>query len=137
MTLLRGRGAVVVAALAAAACASASASVPVGIRTIELNVRHSRFSTSELHVERGERVTFVVRNEDPIDHELIVGPMDVQLRHENGTEAHHPPTPGEVTVPLFDTATTTYDFDRAGTYWFGCHLPGHWAYGMQGRIVVG
>lgn len=136
MKILRGRAAVVVASLAAATCASASASVPFGIRTIELTVRHSTFSADELHVARGERVTFVVHNEDPIDHELIVGPMDVQQRHDNGTEAHHPPKPGEVSVPLLETATTAYDFDRPGTYWFGCHLPGHWDYGMFGRITV-
>lgn len=136
MKIFRGRGAVVVALLAAATCASASASVPVGARRVELTVRHSRFSADELHVKRGERVTFVVRNEDPIDHELIVGPMDVQQRHEDGTEAHHAPKPGEVSVPLFETAITTYDFDRVGTYWFGCHLPGHWDYGMFGRVTV-
>jgi uncharacterized cupredoxin-like copper-binding protein len=92
---------------------------------------------SELHVQRGEKVRFVVENTDPIDHELIVGPMPVQLRHESGHEAWHPPVPGEVSVPLFGSASTSYTFDRPGTVFFGCHLPGHWAYGMRGRILVG
>jgi uncharacterized cupredoxin-like copper-binding protein len=116
MKALRARGAIAIALFVAVACASASAAVPARTRTIELGIRHSRFSADEVHVKRGERVVFVVVNDDPIDHELIVGPMDVQLRHENGTEAHHPPKPGEVSVPLLATATTTYDFDGPGTY---------------------
>lgn len=130
------RAAIAALVLAAAVGASASASVPLGERVVEITVRHSRFSVSELEVERGQTVRFVVRNEDPIDHELIVGPMAVQLRHESGRERWHPPVPGEVSVPLFSTADTTYTFDEPGTVWFGCHLPGHWAYGMQGRIEV-
>ena|SRR5688500_8818917 len=117
------------------AAVSAHSAVPAE-RTVELTVHHSRFSLDELQVERGQRVRFIVRNADPIDHELIVGDISTQSRHEKGTEPAHATRPGEVSVPLFETAETTYTFRRAGTYWFGCHLPGHWAYGMKGRIVV-
>ena len=120
--------------LGLATCASASAADRVEDRTIVLQIEHSKFSTSTIDVRRGEKIRFVVRNNDPIDHELIVGPMDVQLRHESGTEKVHPPRPGEVTIPLFATAETTYTV--TGPAWFGCHLPGHWTYGMQGRIKV-
>jgi uncharacterized cupredoxin-like copper-binding protein len=115
---------------------SVPATAAPGTRTVVLTVHHSRFSVSDLRVRPGEAVVFVVRNEDPIAHELIVGPMSVQLRHESGRERWHPPVPGEVSVRLFDTASTTYTFGEPGTVLFGCHLPGHWAYGMQGRIVV-
>ncbi len=123
--------------LMAAAGASATASVPIGVRTVVITIRHSQFSVSKLDVKPGERVRFVVHNTDPIDHELIVGALPVQLRHESGREAHHRAKPGEVSVPLFETATTPYTFGEAGTVLFGCHLPGHWDYGMQGRITVG
>jgi uncharacterized cupredoxin-like copper-binding protein len=106
------------------------------VRTVVLTIHHSRFSANTLMARPGEKVRLVVRNEDPIDHELIVGPMDVQLRHESGRERWHPPVPGEVSVRLFDTAKTTYTFDTTEPVWFGCHLPGHWDYGMQGRFVV-
>ena len=46
---------------------------------------------SELVVEAGTEVRFVVRNGDPIGHELIVGPPDVHERHRHGTEAEHEP----------------------------------------------
>lgn len=113
-----------------------SGTIPLRTRTVEITIRHSRFSLAHLDVRRGERVRFVVRNTDPIDHELIVGPMDVQLRHESGREAHHGARDGEVSVPLFRTASTSYTFDHGGELWFACHLPGHWSYGMQGTIAV-
>ena len=105
-------------------------------RTIAIDIHHSRFSPTRIEVERGETVRFVVKNRDPIAHELIVGPMSVQLRHESGREAFHPQVPGEVSVPIFSVAETTYTFDDDVPVWFGCHLPSHWDYGMQGRVVV-
>ncbi len=137
MKLVRSRGALLVAlVVGSAVAASATASMRPPDRTVVLTVRHSRFSPAVVHVPRGQTVRFVVRNTDPIDHELIVGSMDVQDRHESGREASHPPVPGEVSVPLLATARTSYTFDDRGTVWFGCHLPGHWAYGMRGRVVV-
>ncbi len=106
-------------------------------RTVILDVRHSRFSPDEIRVRPGTTVRFVVRNTDPIAHELIVGDEGVQDRHERGTEAHHGDVPGEVSVAAGGTATTTYTFSRAGRVLLGCHLPGHWDYGMRGVVEVG
>jgi uncharacterized cupredoxin-like copper-binding protein len=111
-----------------------------GVRTVVLDVHHSAFSESTITVRRGEAVRFVIRNHDPIPHELIVGDQTVQDVHEAGTEAHHAPRPGEVSVAPGATAETTYTFTAttaASTpLLFGCHLPGHWAYGMKGTIRV-
>jgi plastocyanin len=52
------------------------------------------------------------------------------------SEPHHGARDGEVSVALLDEAVTSYTFARRGTYYVGCHLPGHWAYGMKGRVVV-
>ncbi len=106
-------------------------------RTVTIDVHHSRFSVEELRVRTGETVRFVLRNTDPIPHELIVGDQYVQDVHEAGTEAHHGDRPGEVSVAPGATAVTTYRFDKPGRLLFGCHLPGHWAYGMRGTIQVG
>jgi uncharacterized cupredoxin-like copper-binding protein len=108
-----------------------------GPETVELVIHHSRFSAEHLQVPLGRAVRFVVRNEDPIDHELIVGDQAVQDRHERGNEAHHGEVPGEVSVPAGTTAATTYVFARPGPVLFGCHIPGHYAYGMRGDVVVG
>lgn len=107
-----------------------------GTRTVEVDVRYSRFSPEVLTVPAGTTVRFVVRNGDPIDHELIVGPPEVHDRHENGTHAVHGEVPGEVSVPAGATAETSYRFDDPGTFVFACHLPGHLAYGMDGEVRV-
>jgi uncharacterized cupredoxin-like copper-binding protein len=107
-----------------------------GRATATIDIEHSRFSTDRIVVAAGTLVTFVVDNSDPIAHELIVGPPEVHRRHATGTEAAHPPVPGEVTVPALEEATTAYTFAEPGTFTFACHLPGHVAYGMVGEVVV-
>lgn len=107
-----------------------------GAVTVPLGIDHSVFDTPTLRVREGTEVRFVVTNDDPILHELIVGPAEVHRRHENGTEAEHPPRPGEVTIRPLSTAETTYEFDEPGVLEFACHLPGHRAYGMVGTVEV-
>src|SRR5689334_24521925 len=69
-----------------------------GLVTVVLGIEHSHFSTDLVRVRVGSTVRFVVENHDPINHELVVGPPSVHARHERGTEASHPPVPGEVSV---------------------------------------
>lgn len=135
-TVERVRRFVAVAAALLAVTGGVKAAATTPVRTVELTIHHSRFSASEIAAKPGEKLRFVVRNDDPIAHELIVGPMDVQLRHESGKERFHAPVPGEVSVPLYGAASTTYEVPEGTTILFGCHLPDHWAYGMQGRISV-
>ncbi|HEX2038757.1 MAG TPA: cupredoxin domain-containing protein [Acidimicrobiales bacterium] len=118
-------------ALALLGCGSADAT-----QTVVLTARHSRFDPAVVPVRAGTTVRIVVRNLDPIDHELIVGDDEVQRRHETGTEPHHGDRPGEVSVPAGTTAATTFRMPASGDVPFGCHLPGHWAYGMQGVLTT-
>jgi uncharacterized cupredoxin-like copper-binding protein len=140
MTRRRAAG-VVAVALAAAMTAGATAMVAgagaAGPREVVIDVRYSRFSAQRIEVETGETVRFVVVNHDPIAHEFIVGDVRLQLVHERGTEARHPPRPGEISIPAGTTRLTTITFDAdpdVGFTLFGCHLPGHYAYGMSGAI---
>jgi len=121
-------------ALAAAACSQAAAAPSE--RTVRVSIHYSAFSLGHLDVAPGETVRFVVTNTDPIDHEFIVGDEAVQVAHELGTEAYHRPRPGEITIPAGETVETTYTFGERDLL-FGCHLPGHYRYGMQGSITVG
>lgn len=107
-----------------------------GRDSVALGIEHSRFSENRIVVEQGTNLTFIVENTDPIGHELIVGPPEVHTRHAEGTEAAHPPVPGEVTAPPLQTVETTYTFDDVGVFTYACHLPGHVAYGMVGEVVV-
>ncbi len=107
-----------------------------GTVTVELELHHSRFRPAKLRVIEGTTVRFVVRNTDPIDHELIVGDAEVHRRHERGTEPFHEPKPGEVSVPAGTTGETTYHFHEPGTVVVACHLPRHLSYGMRGEVEV-
>lgn len=132
----RWRVAAAAVSLAAVATACGSASASTGTRTVTLVAHHSHWSVSHIDVRTGTALRIVVRNEDPIDHELIVGDAAVQDRHERGTEAKHAPRPGEISVPAGTTVETTVTFPASGTVFYGCHLPGHWDYGMHGTITV-
>jgi uncharacterized cupredoxin-like copper-binding protein len=90
---------------------------PPATRTVVLTAHHSGFSPAKV--------------------ELVVGGAATQRRHEHGRDAHHHgDVPGEVSVPAGATASTTYRFDRPGRVLLGCHLPGHWDYGMRGSVTV-
>lgn len=101
-----------------------------------MKIRFSRFQPSHFEFEPGTKVTFVISNRDPIDHEFIIGNQAVQARHEKGTEPHHGARPGEVSIPAGETRTTEYVFTEAGRLLIGCHLPTHYDYGMRGDILV-
>jgi uncharacterized cupredoxin-like copper-binding protein len=107
-----------------------------GDATVTINIRRSHFSVKTIRVRQDTLVTFVVRNHDPIAHELIVGPPDVQYRHEHGTDPLHGPKPGEVSIPPDSVGRTIYHFHEVGSVEFACHLPGHYAYGMHGNVIV-
>jgi uncharacterized cupredoxin-like copper-binding protein len=109
---------------------------PPGTRTVHIRIHFSRFDPSHIEIQPGQTIRFVVENTDPIDHEFIVGDEQVQQAHEAGTEAHHPPRPGEISIAPGETVVTTVTFPSAGSLLFGCHLPGHYAYGMRGVITV-
>jgi uncharacterized cupredoxin-like copper-binding protein len=103
---------------------------------VTIVIHHSQFVPGRLTVPAGVPVTFTLRNDDPIEHEWIVGTEDVHARHRTGTEPYHDEIPTEVTIPAFSSRTTVLTFEEPGDYSFICHLPGHEAYGMRGTLRV-
>jgi uncharacterized cupredoxin-like copper-binding protein len=123
--------------LGLAGIAAAWAHAPgLGPVTETIGIRYSHYDQAQVSVPAGVAVTFVLRNDDPIDHEFIVGDAAVHERHRTGTEPHHGSRPTEVTIPAGTTRSTTITFTTPGSYLFICHLPGHEAYGMVGTLVV-
>jgi len=84
----------------------------------------------------GVPVTITIRNDDPIDHEWIVGDAAVQQRHRVGTEVVHDAIPTERMIPAGETRVTTITFAATGSLQYICHLPGHEAYGMVGLVTI-
>jgi uncharacterized cupredoxin-like copper-binding protein len=112
-------------------------SAPVsGREAVTIRFHYSHFEPSAVTVPAGVQVTVTLRNDDPIDHEWIVGPPDVHEVHRHGMEAVHAGRSTEVTVPALSTRTTTITFDELGEYAYICHLPGHEEYGMKGVLVA-
>ncbi len=103
---------------------------------VTIDIGYSAFTPRHLTVAAGVPVTFVLVNDDPIDHEWIVGDDAVHEAHRTGTEMVHAARPTEVTVPALATVETTVTFPDPGIYAYICHLPGHEAYGMVGLLTV-
>ena len=136
MEMLRARRVAAAAALVLllAGCAASRADPLDGLRTVHVTIRWTRFHPSLFSFPDGTTVRFVIHNTDPIDHEFIVGSAVVQFYMEHTAErVHH--APGQISVPAGTTRETTYTFGSAPLL-FGCHLPGHYAYGMRGRVLV-
>jgi uncharacterized cupredoxin-like copper-binding protein len=108
----------------------------LGPVTETIGIRYSHYDRALVTVPAGVAVTIVLHNDDPIDHEWIVGDAAVHERHRTGTEPVHGSRPTEVTIPAGTSRATTIRFSTPGTYLFICHLPGHEAYGMVGTLVV-
>ena len=119
-------------ALAGSACATADAASP---RRVEIRIHHSKFLPAAVTVPAGVPVLFVLRNDDPIDHEWLIGDAAFHARHRGGGESAHADRPDEVTLPALATRSTTLVL-TPGTHVFICHFPGHERYGMVGTVTA-
>jgi len=123
------------AALLLAVTAVAGCAAPA--RTITITIHYSAFDPARLTVPAGVPITFVLVNDDPIDHEWLIGDESFHEAHRTGTHAGHDSVPTEVTVPALETVETTITFEEPGTLTYICHLPGHESYGMAGTLTIG
>jgi uncharacterized cupredoxin-like copper-binding protein len=128
--------AAVAAVLASGGCGQDAQDAPATAR--EIAIHYSHFQPEEITVPAGVPITITLRNDDPIEHEWIIGTPEVHERHRTGTEPFHDTRPTEVTIPALSTRVTTITFDQPAELLYICHLPGHEAYGMAGtlRVVV-
>jgi uncharacterized cupredoxin-like copper-binding protein len=120
------------------ACASAFAgcsSEPTR-KTIEVRMHYSKFAPGTITVKAGTTIDFVVVNDDPIAHEFIIGTEAEQQAHEKADPGDPHTGPGEASIPANETVRLSYTFARAGTMLYACHVPGHYRYGMRGKVQV-
>lgn len=130
---MRRAGSLVAAVALAAAVAACAPAAP---ETVTITVHYSAFDLAELSVPAGVPITFILVNEDPIDHEWLIGDEGFHEAHRTGTHASHGDVPTEVTIPALTTVETTITFDEPGTMDYICHLPGHESYGMVGTLII-
>jgi uncharacterized cupredoxin-like copper-binding protein len=132
---MRGRSLPAVATLLAVAWLAAGCGARGPVR-VEITIHYSQFEPVNVTVPHGVPVTFMLVNEDPIDHEWLIGDAAFHERHRTGTDAQHGTRPNEVSIPALSTEQTTLTFEEPGTVRYICHLPGHEAYGMVGTVTV-
>jgi uncharacterized cupredoxin-like copper-binding protein len=130
---MRLAGSLVAAVVLAAAVTACAPDTP---RTVTITIHYSAFEPARISVPAGVPITFVLVNEDPIDHEWLIGDAGFHEGHRTGTHAAHGEVPTEVTVPALATVETTITFDEPGRLDYICHLPGHESYGMVGTLTV-
>jgi plastocyanin len=135
--LVLGAGLVALAlVVAATAVALAGRAGPAPQTAITIEIKYSHFNPSAITVPVGVPVTITLVNDDPIDHEWIIGDDAIQQKHRTGTELLHPVRPTEQVIPALSTRVTTITFDHPATWQYICHLPGHEAYGMVGVASI-
>lgn len=132
-----------VAALVLPACGGQEAGTADNPRTVEVETLDEfRFEPSEVTVEAGETIRFVVSNPGAVVHEFVLGPEHVQMAHEDAGEmGEHMEMDVEGQLAALDlepgeTKEVTVNFDELREILFGCHEPGHYQAGMVGTVTV-
>ena len=95
-----------------------------------------RFEPSEITVNAGDSIRFVVTNVGVVPHEAVIGTPEEQRDHAEEMAAGevHYHSNGVLVEP-----GETGEFETwfpAGQYLIACHLPGHYEAGMVGLLNV-
>lgn len=135
-TLFAGTLVAALAVVAGAAALASAADRSPAPQEILIEIRFSHFIPAHVTVPVGVPVRIRLRNEDPIDHEWIVGDAAMHAFHRTSTEQVHGNIPTEVPVPAMSERVTTITFQAPGDLAYICHLPGHEAYGMVGWVTI-
>lgn len=141
MTSRRIAGAIASLALVLAACGGTTATTAptqaattqapaATARVVNLEIGDGSITPASVTVKKGETVTFIAKNVNTVEVELIVGlKTDVDADSGDSLKEAEEIAPGT-------TKTVTYTFDGAGPYAFGDQLEDHYAKGAKGVIVV-
>ena len=109
-------------------------------RTIDVGMSDKmRFTPAELNVRQGETVRFRVRNSGQVMHEMVLGTMDDLKKHAEMMKKHpgmEHDEPYMAHVAPGKTGTMTWQFTKAGEFYYGCLIPGHFEAGMIGKVKV-
>ena len=98
-----------------------------------------RFTPAEITVKRGDTVRFVAKNSGKVMHEMVLGTMKELKEHAEMMKKHpgmEHDEPHMLHVAPGKTGEMGWRFTRAGEFYYGCLVPGHFEAGMVGRIKV-
>jgi uncharacterized cupredoxin-like copper-binding protein len=109
-------------------------------RTIRITMSDAmRYFPDQIRVKRGDTIRFAVRNSGELPHEMVIGTMDELKKHaeltKSGREMPHDAANVAHVAPGA-SGRIVWQFTRAGEFYYGCLIPGHFDAGMIGTIVV-
>ena len=109
-------------------------------RTVRIEmVDRMRFLPAEISVKRGEIVRFVPVNKGQVLHEMVLGTMDDLKKHAELMKKYpgmEHDEPHMAHVAPGKSGEMGWQFTKAGEFFYGCLIPGHFEAGMIGKITV-
>lgn len=109
-------------------------------RTVNVDMSDKmRFSPASLTLRQGETVRFVVKNSGKVLHEMVIGTL-AELKTHAELMKKHPgmehDEPYMAHVAPGKTEQIVWQFTKAGEFYYGCLIPGHFESGMVGKVIV-
>ncbi len=98
-----------------------------------------RFSPASLTIRQGETVRFVVKNSGKVLHEMVIGTLAGLKEHAELMKKHpgmEHDEPYMAHVAPGKTEQIVWQFTKAGEFYYGCLIPGHFEAGMVGKVTV-
>lgn len=97
------------------------------------------FIPNRVEVRRGDQVKFMLRNNGELDHEIVLGTLEDNLKHaeemrKNPDMEHDDPNAKRLAPKK--TGEILWKFTKVGEFDFSCLIPGHRESGMFGTVVV-
>jgi uncharacterized cupredoxin-like copper-binding protein len=112
-------------------------------RTVKVSMQEQGkkmlYEPARLVVRKGEQIRFVLFNDGSETHEFVLATVKENLKHaeamkKNPHMAHH--DPNAITLTPYDGGELLWKLTKAGTFEYGCLIPGHREAGMHGTVVV-
>jgi uncharacterized cupredoxin-like copper-binding protein len=109
-------------------------------RTVRVDMTDDmRFTPAQISVRRGEVVRFVPANKGQVLHEMVLGTLEELKAHAELMKKHpgmEHDEPHMAHVSPGKSGEIGWRFTQAGTYYYGCLIPGHFEAGMLGKVIV-
>lgn len=109
-------------------------------RTIRIEASDTmRYFPEHVTVKKGQTVRFNVHNAGALPHEMVIGTMDELKKHAETVKRHGEHAYDDAPIAHVEPGETgriVWQFTRAGEFYYGCLVPGHFEAGMIGTIVV-
>ena len=109
-------------------------------RTVRVDMTDQmRFQPAQITVKRGEVVRFIPVNRGQLMHEMVLGTMDELKKHAELMRRHpgmEHDEPHMAHVAPGKQGEMGWQFTKAGEFFYGCLIPGHFEAGMIGKVTV-